>query len=143
MIPIANLYPYRAETRRRPSRGYKLSLMHSCRPQKLFTVVLNLGLCFAFMSCRRDVKSNPEDSGKTIVPTAANTLPATVNTGWDESAAGQFMILSAADDGISAALVLPGETDSTLSSSRGFQIDSFANTAVDLFSTAGAVGKSS
>jgi len=95
------------------------------------------------MSCRRDVKSNAEDSGKTIVPTAANTLPATVNTGWDESAAGQFMILSAADDGISAALVLPGETDSTLSSSRGFQIDSFAKTAVDLFSTAGAVGKSS
>jgi hypothetical protein len=53
------------------------------------------------------------------------------------------MVLSAADDGITAALVMPNETDSSLAKARTFQIDSFANTPVDLFSPAGAAGKSS
>ena len=112
------------------------------RPRKFFIVLLNLVLCYEAVSCRRDVKSTGEDSAKATIPTASNEPQATVNTGWDESSAGQFMILSAADDGITAALVLPHETDSTLSTSRTFQIDSFANSAVDLFSTAGAAGKS-
>ena len=52
------------------------------------------------------------------------------------------MILSAADDGVSAALVLPNETDSTLTKTGNFHIDGFANIAVDLFSPAGAAGRS-
>ncbi len=52
------------------------------------------------------------------------------------------MILSAADDGITAALVLPNETDSALVKTRTFPIDAFANTSVDVFGTAGAAGSS-
>jgi Archaeal flagella assembly protein J len=116
--------------------------MHSCRPQKFLIVLSSFGLSFYTMSCGRDTRSNAEDSAKTIVPTAESSPVSAANTGWDENSAGQFMILSAADDGITAALVLPRETDSTLASSRTFQIDSFANASVDLFSTAGAAGKS-
>jgi hypothetical protein len=53
------------------------------------------------------------------------------------------MILSAADDGITAALIIPDETDSSLAQKKTFQIDAFANTAVDLFNAAGAAGSSS
>jgi hypothetical protein len=37
---------------------------------------------------------------------------------------------------------MPNETDSSLAKTRTFQIDSLANTSVDLFNPAGAVGKS-
>lgn len=117
--------------------------MHSSRAQKFFVVLLSLTLCLESVSCGRDAKSSSEDSGKVIAPAAANRPAATANTGWDDSSAGQFMVLPAADDGITAALVLPHETDSTLSISPTFQIDSFANAAVDLFSTVGGVGTSS
>jgi hypothetical protein len=53
------------------------------------------------------------------------------------------MILSVSDDGITAGLVLPNETDSSLAKTRTFQVDAFANTPVDLFSPAGTAGKSS
>lgn len=53
------------------------------------------------------------------------------------------MILSAADDGITAALVMPNETDSSLVQKKSFQIDALANTPVDLFNSAGTAGRSS
>jgi hypothetical protein len=142
LLILVTCFLVRGETRRRASRGYKLSLMHSYRPQKFITVLLSFGLCFETVSCGRDVKSNADEPVKATIPAAVNKPPAGVNTGWDESSAGQFMVLSATDDGITAALILPNETDSTLSISRTFQIDSFANASVDLFGTAGAAGRS-
>jgi hypothetical protein len=116
--------------------------MYFCRPLKIVAVLSSVLLCFAITSCGRDVKSNTADSASAVVPVAANRVQTTINTGWDEVSAGQFIVLPASDDGTTAGLVLPNETDSTLSSSRVFQVDSFANAAVDLFNTAGAAGKS-
>ena len=53
------------------------------------------------------------------------------------------MILSSADDGMTAALVMPNETDSSLAQKKTFQLDALANTPVDLFNAAGAAGSSS
>ena len=114
--------------------------MRPHRPEKLARVLL--GFCLLTVACGRDTKSSPEDSA-TAVATPAAILPApSANTGWDESAAGQFMILSAADDGITAAMVMPNETDSSLAQKKTFQIDALANTPVDLFNAAGAAGNS-
>ncbi len=134
--------PTGIETRRGTSRGYKLPPMYFRRPPKIVALLSSIALCLTVMSCGRDVKSNAEDSVGATVPATADKAQPTVNTGWDESSAGQFMILPASDDGITAALVLPNETDSTLSKSRTFQVDSFANASVDLFNTAGAAGRS-
>lgn len=101
-----------------------------------------LVLSFAVVACGRDTKQNPGDSAQVAVPTVPDVAVGAVNTGWDENSAGPFMILSAADDGITAALVLPNETDSALVKARTFPVDTFANVSVNLFSTAGAAGSS-
>lgn len=129
-------------TRRRTSRGYKLSLMRSCRPGKLSVEILRISFCLIFVGCNRDATPDAKDSAAAVAPTVTEKPSTSANTGWDESSAGQFLILSAADDGISAALVLPNESDSTLAKTRNFHIESFANISVDLFSPAGAAGKS-
>jgi len=117
--------------------------MRSYRPEKIAGIILSLGFYLVALACGRDVKPGAEDLAKTIVPTSAKKSSTSVNTGWDESSAGQFMILSAADDAITAGLVIPNETDSSLAQTRTFNIDAFANAGVDLFSAAGAAGRSS
>jgi hypothetical protein len=115
--------------------------MRSYRPRKFASVVL--GFCLLVAGCNRDAKSTSDDSAKAAAtPVADKTVPV-INTGWDETAAGQFMIVSAADDGITAAVVMPNETDSTLALKKTFQIDALANTPVDLFNASGAAGSSS
>lgn len=113
--------------------------MRSYRPRN-FALVVSLG-CLV-IACSRDAKSSAADSANTVPAPAADKTESTVNTGWDENAAGQFMILSGADDGITTAVVLPNETDSSLVSKKSFQIDALANTAVDLFNTSGSAGSS-
>lgn len=116
--------------------------MRSSCPDKIVSLILSLGFCLVPVACRRDVKP-AADSATATAPTVANKPSASINTGWDESSAGQFLILSAADDGITAALVMPNETDSSLAQKGTFRVDTFTNTPVDLFSPAGNAGKSS
>jgi hypothetical protein len=52
------------------------------------------------------------------------------------------MILSAADDGITVAVVMPNETDSSLAQKKTLQVEALANTSVDLFNVAGTAGSS-
>lgn len=116
--------------------------MRSHRPQGITGVILSLGLSLSFVACGGDKKPSDEDS-VTAVAAPVTSLPSpAVNTGWDEAAAGQFMVLSAAEDGITAAVVMPNETDSSLSQKKTFQLDALANTQVDLFNAAGGAGKS-
>jgi hypothetical protein len=117
--------------------------MSSPRPLKRLAVGLFLSGYLGSLGCNRDTKPEVADSLKTAAPAANVTHTGLRNTGWDESAAGSFMVLSVADDPINAALVLPQETDSTLSKMGAFNLDDFANIAVDLIGPGGAVGKSS
>jgi hypothetical protein len=114
--------------------------MHSHRRKRTTTVIL--GFCFLSVACAGDTKSSSADSVKAIAVPATNSSSLSINTGWDETSAGQFMILSAADDGITAALVMPNETDSSLAQKKTFQIDTLANTPVDLFNAGGSAGSS-
>ena len=52
------------------------------------------------------------------------------------------MVLSETDDLINAALILPTQTDSTLSKTGTLQTESFPNTPVDLFGPGGSAGSS-
>src|SRR4051812_35673449 len=136
-MSLVTFFPIRTEARRGTSRGYKLSLMRSQRLVKLVGIVISLSCGFLAVACGREVKPNSEDSAQVVVAPIANKSATSINTGWDEHAAGQFMILSAADDGVTAALVMPNETDSSLAQKKTFQIDALANTPVDLFNAAG------
>jgi hypothetical protein len=53
------------------------------------------------------------------------------------------MVLAAADNPLSAAVVLPEESDSSLAAMTAFRLDSLANLPVDLFGAAGSAGQSS
>ena len=142
LIFLVTRFLIRRKARRRTSRGYKLSLMRSCRPEKVATVIL--GFCFLCVACGHDTKPGAEDSAGTVAAPVSNNNPAfPVNTGWDESAAGEFMILSAADDGITAAVVMPNETDSSLAQKKSFPVDALSNSRVDLFNASGSAGTSS
>ncbi len=116
--------------------------MHSYRPRKNSVTVLILAVGLVTVACGRDTKESARDSTRIAMPAVPDKPAGSANTGWDESAAGPFMILSAADDGITAALVLPNETDSALVKTRTFSVDAFANASVDVFGLAGAVGSS-
>lgn len=124
-------------------RGYKLSPMFSRRLKKITRTGLGLGFCLLSTACGGDSKPSSEDSAKAVATPATNNSPPSINTGWDESSAGRFMILSAADDGITAALVMPNETDSSLAQRRTFQLNALENSPVDLFNAAGSAGSSS
>lgn len=117
--------------------------MRYCRPQRIRKSILGSVICVLALACGRDTKSSPEDSSAAVAAPVATQPAPLVNTGWDEKAAGQFMIVSAGEDGITAALVMPNETDSTLAQKKTFQVDALANTPVDLFNSAGAAGSSS
>jgi hypothetical protein len=113
------------------------------RPQKISRVILSLGFFSLFVACGRDAKPGSEDSAQAVATPVTNKPAPSVGTGWDENAAGTFMLISAADDGITAALVMPNETDSSMVLKKTFQVDALANTPVDLFNAAGAAGNSS
>lgn len=53
------------------------------------------------------------------------------------------MILASAQDPLSAAVVLPGESDSTLAAMHSFALDSLSNLPVDLFGAGGSAGQAS
>ena len=51
------------------------------------------------------------------------------------------MILAAVDNPLSAAVVLPGESDSTLAAMKAFQLDLLSNAPIDLFGPGGSAGQ--
>jgi len=112
--------------------------MSSKRP----AVFIVTGSALVLAACGRDVqqKTNTSKADSTLMAAASQPHPR--NTGWDEAAAGTFIVMSVADDSIDAALVLPEETDSSLSKPVPPNIASFANASVDLFSTDGLSGTS-
>ncbi len=81
---------------------------------------------------------NPDSASVTNARQTVTGL--TSATGWD-SAAGSFMIIPGSDS-IDAAIVLPGLTDSLLSSTKHFELSGLENTAIDLFSLRGFIGGS-
>lgn len=93
-------------------------------------------------ACAKDAQQKANTSVANPASTAAVTHPLPRNPGWDSPTAGLFVLLSAADDMISAALVLPEETDSSLTKTVAPDATPFANTSVDLFNTTGLVGTS-
>ena len=101
-----------------------------------------VGLILLVVACAKDVQQKANTSAADSASTAAVTYPLPRNAGWDAPTAGMFVLLSAADDMISAALVLPEETDSSLTKTLAPDAIPFANTSVDLFNTTGLAGTS-
>lgn len=116
--------------------------MSSHRALEKLALLLCLAICLVSSGCNRDTKGLVADSSKSAAPALNVAHAATRNTGWDENAAGSFMILSLPDDPINAGLVLPEETDSTLSKIGAFNLNDFGNPSVDLFGPGGFAGKS-
>ncbi len=93
--------------------------------------------------CNRDKKAATSDSSTLASPRIPASQPASANTGWDDASAGPVMLLAAAgDDPSNVALVLPRQTDSTLSAIDTFHLASLSNLPVDLFDAAGSAGQS-
>lgn len=92
-----------------------------------------------FAACRGEKpRVNPDSAS---VMNARQTVTGlTSATGWD-STAGSFMVIPGSDSA-NAAIVLPGLTDSLLSSTKHFELNGLENTALDLFSLRGFVGSS-
>jgi len=110
--------------------------------QRRFVVFLLGSLVFLGSGCGRDAREKPVDSLKDSASGSTLARSASGSTGWDEASAGSFVLLSLGDDMIEAALVLPQETDSTLSKNPAPALEGFANASVDLFSAAGYAGTS-
>jgi hypothetical protein len=119
--------------------GYKLpSMSSSC-----VKAALIFCLSIVFASCNSDHKSASSDSSNLAISTRPLSQSSRANTGWNDTDAGPIMILAAADNPLSAAVVLPGESDSTLAAMSAFQLDSLADLPVDLFGAGNTVGESS
>jgi len=90
-------------------------------------------------ACRAEKPRANSDSA--LVANGRQTVPGlTSATGWD-SLAGSFMVIRGSDS-INAAVVLPGLTDSMLSSIKHFELSGLQNAPLELFSLQGFVGSS-
>src|SRR5205085_3002557 len=90
-------------------------------------------------ACRAERPRVNSDSAS--IANGRQTVPGlTSATGWD-SVAGAFMVIPG-NDSTDAAVVLPGLTDSLLSSTKHFDLAGLENSALDLFSLQGFVGSS-
>ena len=125
-------------TRRNTSRRYKLPPMKSNRGVSIIVLVSVV----LIVACGKDAGKRSSAPSPDSSLTSAASRPVSRNTGWDEAAAGNFIVLAASDDMIDAALVLPQETDSSLSNAGTPALSFFANKSVDLFDAAGAAGTS-
>ncbi len=91
-------------------------------------------------ACRAEKPRVNSDSASTV--NGRQTVTGlTSATGWD-SVAGAFIVIRGSDS-TAAAVVLPGLTDSLLSSTKHFDLGGLENSALDLFSLQGFVGSSS
>lgn len=117
--------------------GYKLPPMSSSRAQTALILVLSILLA----ACSGDKKSASPDSSEMAAAAHPLSRSSGANTGWDDADAGPVMVLAAADNPLSAAVVLPAESDSTLAAMSTFQLDSLSNLPVDLFGAGGSVGQ--
>lgn len=99
-----------------------------------------ISLCIATIGCNDDRKPVATDSAAALYPTS--TLPSTpaASTGWDTTEAGPIMLLPDPESLVTAAVVLPGLTDSSLAAVPAFSLDQLSNMTVDLFGPAGPAG---
>lgn len=86
-------------------------------------------------------KTTIDSSGVAVVQVPVVRTPPW--TGWNESIAGPVMILSSAGSIDRAVIVLPLITDSVLSTTPRFSLDSLLGLPVELFGRTGRVGKAS
>ena len=97
-----------------------------------------LGIAIVAACHGEEPRVNPDSASVTNARQAVTGL--TSATGWD-STAGPFMVIPGSDS-VDAAIVLPGLTDSLLSSTKHFELSGLENTTLDLFSLQGFVGSS-
>jgi len=105
-----------------------------------FNRVLQLltGILSVVSACRDSDRKTAVDSASAVMP-ATPPLPAPPNTGWIDSIAGSILLLPVAERMDRAAIVLPFLTDSSLTATSVFPLDSLSSLPVDLFSTGGSV----
>ncbi len=92
------------------------------------------------VSCRRDRKPIPADSAELPPGPAIPAVAPRENTGWEEGEAGPVLFLSIPDSKGMAAVVMPFLSDSTLSHTPVFRLDSLSGMSADLFRRAGSAG---
>ena len=107
-----------------------------------FTGISLAGFVLVVVACTKDGRQKASSSSGDSASIAAISHPLPRNTGWDAPTAGTFMVLSVADDMIDAALVLPEETDSSLTKTTAPDATPFSNASVELFNAAGLAGTS-
>jgi len=91
-------------------------------------------------ACATDKKPSSADTS-VAAPVAVNPPSATfVNTGWQDSIAGPFLVLPVADNSAAAAVVLPMMNDSTLSHDSTVNADAYLGMSADLFDRSGSAG---
>ena len=105
--------------------------MDSLRAKRFLTVISFL----AIVACGGDEKKGASDSA--VAPMSTTSQPPTpgINAGWDKTKNGPVILLSA--PGGFTMVVLPELTDSSLSATPTFMLDSLSNMPVDLFSRSG------
>ena len=114
--------------------GLQITTMSPHRARFVTLLVLSVTACTAD-------KQPSSDDTSTAAPAAVNPPSATfVNTGWQDSVGGPFLILPVTDNSAAAAVVLPMMNDSTLSHDSTVNADAFLGMSVDLFDRSGSVG---
>ena len=99
---------------------------------------LLVGILSVISACRDNDGKAAVDSAS-VVPAAIPPAPVAPNTGWDDSIAGPILLLPVAESMNRAAIVLPFLTDSSLTATSVFTLNSLSALPVDLFSTGGSV----
>lgn len=116
------------------SRRYKLQLMHSFGALRFSTVV-----CFVLVTgCTGEKESAAVDTAAGPTSAAARPIVPSPATGWERNRNGPVLLYSG--PGGSTLVVLPGLTDSTLSTLDAFALDSLSGKAVELFGRPGLIG---
>ncbi|MEO5905049.1 MAG: hypothetical protein ABIQ55_13620 [Gemmatimonadaceae bacterium] len=107
-----------------------------------FVAISLVGFILVAAACATDDQQKTSTPAVDSVSLSATAGTPPRNTGWDAPAAGTFVLLSVADDRVEAELVLPEETDSSLTKTITTDATAFANASVDLFNTGGLAGTS-
>ena len=100
-----------------------------------------VALSYVLIACADD-KSAKADSTVVALPVAPPVAVTAPNTGWEQATAGPVMLLSIVDNTAAAMVVLPFLSDSTINPTA-LDIDSLADTPVELFGRGGLSGSTS
>jgi len=109
-------------------------------PPQCARFVTLLVVAIGVTACTADKKPSSDDT-TAAVPAAVNPPPASfVNTGWQDSIGGPFLMLPVTDNSAAAAIVLPMMNDSTLSRDSTVNADEYVGMSADLFDRSGSAG---